>query len=292
MDDPRLEPDQTATLVVSVRLSSTAAGNYQNLAVIQQSRVTDPNPDDNTATADLFVPVADIDVDKRVNDTTAAVGETVTFSIGVRNLGPDAAADVVVADVLPAGLAYLASSATLGTTSPPPESGPSVISSPPTFRPPVTRHPHRQRTCHPDRDDHQHRQLRQDQRLPLRPRSQQQHRLGDAEPFPSCSPSPRQDRIACHRHCSRGTHHLLVRGHQRRRRHGQRCHHCRGHLHRHRHPSSTDVPGRGRKSRAGPSVTCTTTYTVTAGDTARGELSNTAHARGADRDRQRDAEPV
>ncbi len=115
---PRLEAGATATLEVSVLISADASGNYRNLVAIQESRVDDPDPSNNTDNAELFVPAADIAVEKTVDDPTAVVGETVTFTVGVRNLGPDAAEDVTVDDLLPAGLTYVSSTATLGTYDP------------------------------------------------------------------------------------------------------------------------------------------------------------------------------
>ncbi|WP_193605052.1 DUF7507 domain-containing protein [Nocardioides dongkuii] len=115
---PTLASGETATLTVSVLVSDAASGHYRNLVVIQESRVEDPEPDDNTATTELFVPAADIAVRKSVDDRTPVVGDTVTFTVGVRNLGPDAAEDVTVTDRLPAGLSYLRSRATVGTYDP------------------------------------------------------------------------------------------------------------------------------------------------------------------------------
>ena len=281
---PRLEADQTATLVVSVRLSSTAAGNYQNLAVIQQSRVTDPNPDDNTATADLFVPVADIAVDKGVNDTTAAVGETVTFSIGVRNLGPDAAADVAVTDVLPAGLAYVASSATLGTYDPTTgvwavgdlepadlqDTGHQAtlsISARVTLTGTITNTATSDRTnAFPYDPDHSNNA----DSVTLNPsQAPALHLTKTANPAVVAAPGQlitysfvvtnvggvTVSAVAVVEDTFTGTGTL---------------------------PPPT-CPAAAGSLAPGASVTCTTTYAVTAGDIARGELSNTAHARGTDR---------
>ena len=115
---PHLASGETATLTVSVLVSSAASGNYHNLVAIQESRVPDPRADNNTATADLFVPAADIAVTKTVDNPTPTLGATVTFTVGVRNRGPDAAPDVTVTDLLPAGLTYLTSSASQGTYDP------------------------------------------------------------------------------------------------------------------------------------------------------------------------------
>ena len=115
---PHLDPGETATLTISVLLSSTASGHYRNMVVIQQSRVPDPDPDNNSATATLFVPSADIAVEKTVDKPVAAVGDVVTFAIGVRDLGPDAAPNVTLSDLLPVGLTYLSSTVTTGTYDP------------------------------------------------------------------------------------------------------------------------------------------------------------------------------
>ncbi|MBC2933824.1 lectin-like domain-containing protein [Nocardioides sp. zg-1228] len=112
---PRLESGQTATLEVSVLVGDSASGHYRNLAAIQQTRVEDPNPDDNIDDEELFVPVADIAVTKAVDNPTPVPGATVTFTVGVRNLGPDTAEDVIVNDVLPDGLTYVSSTASRGT---------------------------------------------------------------------------------------------------------------------------------------------------------------------------------
>ena len=174
---PHLDPDETATLTVTIRLSSVAIGNYHNIVAIQQSRVPDPDPDNNTATADLFVPAADIAVSKTVDDPTPTVGDNVTFTVGVSNLGPDDASDVSVADVLPAGLTYCQQHRYPGHLQP--HHRHLGHRSPRTSRP--SRHQRtgaaaHHRAHHPDSDDHEHRHLRPVELVPLRPRPHQQHR--------------------------------------------------------------------------------------------------------------------
>jgi uncharacterized repeat protein (TIGR01451 family) len=115
---PHLNNGETATLTVSVLVSGFAQGSYQNLVAIQQSRVTDPDPNNNTDTADLSVPAADIAVIKNVDDPAPHVGDAVTFTVNVTNFGPNTGDQVTIADVLPAGLAYVSSSATRGSYEP------------------------------------------------------------------------------------------------------------------------------------------------------------------------------
>ena len=50
-----------------------------------------------------------------MNDPTPNVGDTVTFTVTLSNHGPDAATNVSVADVLPAGLALISAAPSQGT---------------------------------------------------------------------------------------------------------------------------------------------------------------------------------
>ena len=112
-----LADGQDETLRVTVRLDERT-GTFTNTVAIGQSDALDPNPDNDRAQARLFVPGADIQVTKTVDDPAPHVGDTVTFTVGVTNWGPDPADDVTVDDLLPAGLAYVASDASTGSYDP------------------------------------------------------------------------------------------------------------------------------------------------------------------------------
>jgi uncharacterized repeat protein (TIGR01451 family) len=58
---------------------------------------------------------ADIAVVKTVSDTKPIIGDDVTYTITAHDNGPDDATGVTVTDVLPNGLVYVSSSATVGT---------------------------------------------------------------------------------------------------------------------------------------------------------------------------------
>lgn len=60
-------------------------------------------------------PLADVAVVKTVDDPRPAVGEPTTWTITVTNHGPDTAEDVVVTDVLPAGLSLDSATPTQGS---------------------------------------------------------------------------------------------------------------------------------------------------------------------------------
>ncbi|MFC8734428.1 hypothetical protein ACFT5B_18390 [Luteimicrobium sp. NPDC057192] len=112
-----LTDGQDETLTVTVLLDQRT-GTFTNTVAIGQSDAVDPNPDNDRAQARLFVPAADIEVTKTVDDATPHVGDEVTFTVGVTNWGPDPAQDVTVDDVLPAGLAYVSSNASTGSYDP------------------------------------------------------------------------------------------------------------------------------------------------------------------------------
>jgi len=79
------------------------------------STAPDPTPGNNTDNETITPKQADLAVFKVVSDTTPNVGDTITFTIEVDNLGPDAATQVVVTDILPAGLTFVSASTSTGT---------------------------------------------------------------------------------------------------------------------------------------------------------------------------------
>jgi uncharacterized repeat protein (TIGR01451 family) len=60
---------------------------------------------------------ADLAVAKTVDDSTPNVGDTVTFTVALSDLGPDAATGVQLSDALPAGLAFVSATASQGSYS-------------------------------------------------------------------------------------------------------------------------------------------------------------------------------
>jgi uncharacterized repeat protein (TIGR01451 family) len=86
-----------------------------NTASIAQADQFDPDPGNNTASATQTPQVADLAITKAVNDATPNVGDAVTFTIALTDLGPNAATNVTVQDFLPAGLTLLSFSASRGT---------------------------------------------------------------------------------------------------------------------------------------------------------------------------------
>ena len=79
-------------------------------------REYDYNPKNNNASKGINVAkAADLSVIKSVNETRPNYGDLVKWTLTVRNNGPDAASGVNVSDVLPVGLVYQSSSASVGS---------------------------------------------------------------------------------------------------------------------------------------------------------------------------------
>lgn len=99
----------TATFTLVVQLTSNAVGPINNNATATSD--TDDNNGGNDTGNAPTVPVsagntADLSVQKTSQTTTAAPGDTVTYTIAVTNNGPGVANDIIVNDTLPASLLF------------------------------------------------------------------------------------------------------------------------------------------------------------------------------------------
>ncbi|MDX1993211.1 MAG: PKD domain-containing protein [bacterium] len=113
-----LSNQATATLNVYCTVVAAANTDIVNTARLTASTPTDPNTGNNRADTTVQVrPAVDAElvITKTVDNSTPAVTENITYTIEVTSLGPDAAFNVLVDDVLPAGLNYIVASATAGT---------------------------------------------------------------------------------------------------------------------------------------------------------------------------------
>ncbi len=92
----------TLTIVGKVNASATA-GQLANTATVSSAQ-TDPVPGNNSGTVSPAIATgADLELVK-TGTATANPGDTVVYTVTVRNLGPSDAAGVRVTDTLPAGL--------------------------------------------------------------------------------------------------------------------------------------------------------------------------------------------
>jgi uncharacterized repeat protein (TIGR01451 family) len=119
-----LEIDATATYTVTGTLSPDAAGTLTNTARVPLESgnsigddITDPNPDNNTSTAQtpIIPPEADLSLTKTADPLTLVPGENVTFTITATNDGPLTATNVAVSDSLPPGLSFVSATPSQGT---------------------------------------------------------------------------------------------------------------------------------------------------------------------------------
>jgi uncharacterized repeat protein (TIGR01451 family) len=115
-----------ASATLRITATVNASGVYTNYAQVATANEPDPDstPGDNSTTQDddasvtpAPVAIADLNLDKSVNNTTPNIGANVVFRVLVTNAGPSDATGVTVSDPLPSGYAFVGSSATVGSYS-------------------------------------------------------------------------------------------------------------------------------------------------------------------------------
>jgi uncharacterized repeat protein (TIGR01451 family) len=92
---------------LSLVATVTRTGALINQATKTAQGEPDPNPSNNTALIGLNAPaLADIQVQKTVDNAVPGLGSNVTFTITAKNAGPANATGVQLTDLLPASLTY------------------------------------------------------------------------------------------------------------------------------------------------------------------------------------------
>ncbi|WP_435018600.1 SdrD B-like domain-containing protein [Tundrisphaera sp. TA3] len=108
--------DGAARLTIVARVVATSA--VVNTATIAASGRPDLVPANNTSQLTITPLRADLGLTKAVGDNRPYVGQRVTFVTTLTNLGPDASANVVISDRLPAGFSLVSAVASVGTYDP------------------------------------------------------------------------------------------------------------------------------------------------------------------------------
>jgi uncharacterized repeat protein (TIGR01451 family) len=115
----------TATITVTVHTDPGSAGTVSSTAAVTSDQAdTDGSNDSDTETTEILAAggggpwTADLRVTKTADVSEVAVGDIITYTIEVTNLGPDDATSVVVEDDLPAGLRYHDATTSVGTFDP------------------------------------------------------------------------------------------------------------------------------------------------------------------------------
>jgi uncharacterized repeat protein (TIGR01451 family) len=115
------------TDTLTIQAVVIATGSIKNVVEVTASGLPDPDStpgngvvgEDDEAVATLAVaPAADLSLTKTVVSTDGVVGQPMTFHVDLTNSGPDAATNVVIADLLPAGLTFVSDVASSGTYDP------------------------------------------------------------------------------------------------------------------------------------------------------------------------------
>ncbi len=101
------------TLILTATIKPNASGTIVNTGIVK-SPDNDPGKTSNDTSTVIIqvVPVADLMLTKTVSKNNPAFGETITYTLAVKNDGPQTATNVQVTDLLPGGLEFV-SSATL-----------------------------------------------------------------------------------------------------------------------------------------------------------------------------------
>jgi uncharacterized repeat protein (TIGR01451 family) len=102
---------QTLTLMATV----VAPMQVINTATITNADQFDPDPSNNTASAPEAAEEADLALSKSVNDSAPNVGDTITYTVALRNFGPDPAFGVQVRDQLSPGVSFVSAAPSQGT---------------------------------------------------------------------------------------------------------------------------------------------------------------------------------
>ncbi|QPH39300.1 DUF11 domain-containing protein [Pedobacter endophyticus] len=105
-----------ANKILTITASVNTSGNYSNTATITASELDLDESDNSFTVTPVPEATADLQVIKTSNGASSNVGDDVTFKITARNMGPSAATQVRVDDLLPSGFTFVSATPATGTT--------------------------------------------------------------------------------------------------------------------------------------------------------------------------------
>ncbi|WP_367288097.1 DUF11 domain-containing protein [Laspinema palackyanum] len=108
----RINTGNTVTLTIRARVDTL--NESTNTASINSSDQVDPDITNNQSSVTIPQQQADLEVQKIVDQSTPRVGETITYTISVKNNGPSNATNVSITDQLPPGLTFVSASPNQG----------------------------------------------------------------------------------------------------------------------------------------------------------------------------------
>jgi uncharacterized repeat protein (TIGR01451 family) len=113
---PSLADGASDTLAITATVDTGTGGtSIVNTASVTAVDQIENNPANDSDSATINVPGADLAVVKTVDDFTPVEGTSVTYTVVLTNNGPDATTGISVTDSLPSGVSFVASSATQGS---------------------------------------------------------------------------------------------------------------------------------------------------------------------------------
>src|SRR5438552_12895360 len=95
--------------------TATNGITFLNQSCVSASGQADPIATNNRDSVAITVQSADLRVTKVVNNATPNEGNAITYTVSLKNNGPNSATNVALADLLPAGLTYTSSAPSQGT---------------------------------------------------------------------------------------------------------------------------------------------------------------------------------
>lgn len=105
----------SANLTITALVEPSVNGSVVTYTATATSDQSDFNPDDNTASADILVSVAELDVITETDNPAPNVGDTIQYITVITNEGPSTATNVAVSSPLPTGVTFVSELLSQGT---------------------------------------------------------------------------------------------------------------------------------------------------------------------------------